>query len=99
MHSIAIQYRHLQLQDYAALLQLANQVHGDGYLDQQSLAYYHQLSIKQGLDASFVAYANRATGGFSVVLGRRAVATGSMVQPRICGKQRYRILVTLSATP
>ena len=51
MFSIAIQYRQLQLQDYAALLQLANQVHGDGYLDQQSLAYYHQLSIKQGIES------------------------------------------------
>jgi GNAT superfamily N-acetyltransferase len=64
MHSIAIHYRQLQLQDYAALLQLANQVHGDGYLDQQALAYYHQLSIKNGIDASFVAYAAEQLVGF-----------------------------------
>ena len=44
MFSSAIEYRQLQLQDYVALLQLANQVHGDGYLDAQSLAYYHPVS-------------------------------------------------------
>jgi len=63
----AIQYRQLQLKDYPALLQLANLVHGAGYLDQDGLAYYHQLGIKQGVDASFVAYAAEQLVGFRLV--------------------------------
>lgn len=62
--SASIFYRQLQLQDYQLLLTLANTVHGAGYLDQPTLAYYHQLGIKQGQDASFVAYSDDQLVGF-----------------------------------
>ena len=88
MFSSAIQYRQLQLQDYAALLQLANQVHGEGYLDAQSLAYYHQLSIKQGIDASFVAYADRQLVGF-----RLCWAAGQWQPDQWCSTELWQTTV------
>lgn len=60
----AIEYRQLQLMDYPALINLANTVHGAGYLDKATLAYYHQLGIKAGIDASFVAYQASQLVGF-----------------------------------
>ena len=40
---------------FAAVVKLANQIHGDNYLDSVSLAQMQQQGIKQGINASFIA--------------------------------------------
>ncbi|GAB59219.1 GNAT family N-acetyltransferase [Rheinheimera nanhaiensis] len=40
---------------FADVIALANQIHGDNYLTQQSLLQMQQQGIKQGINASFVA--------------------------------------------
>lgn len=53
----------LQLSEdhYSDLISLANQVHGDNYLDTASLQSMHLQGIKHGLNASFVAVDETAT--------------------------------------
>lgn len=50
-----MQLLHLTEHHFLALITLANQVHGDNYLDLQSLQRMHAQGIKDGHNASFVA--------------------------------------------
>ncbi len=51
-----IYYRPMQAEDFAAVLQLGNLVHGEGYLTPQSLQQYFARGLAQQHNASFVAY-------------------------------------------
>jgi ribosomal protein S18 acetylase RimI-like enzyme len=52
-----IQYRPMQPEDFAAVLQLGNLVHGEGYLTPELLQQYFERGLAQQQNASFVAYA------------------------------------------
>jgi ribosomal protein S18 acetylase RimI-like enzyme len=53
-----IHYRPMQPEDFAAVLQLGNLVHGDGYLTPAVLQQYFDRGLAQQQNASFVAYAD-----------------------------------------
>lgn len=88
MNSATIQYRQLHSQDYSALLQLANQVHGEGYLDLHALTAYHQMGISAGVDASFVAYADQQLVGF-----RLCWAAGQWQPDQWCSTELWQTAV------
>lgn len=48
----------MQPEDFAAVLQLGNLVHGDGYLTPESLQQYFERGLVREINASFVAYAD-----------------------------------------
>ena len=51
-----IQYQQMQPEDFAAVLQLGNLVHGAGYLTPDSLQLYFERGLAKHHNASFVAY-------------------------------------------
>lgn len=54
----------LQKPLYGAVVSLANQVHGDGYLTEHTLASMAEQGIAHGKNASFVALANQVVVGY-----------------------------------
>lgn len=52
---------------FAAVIQLGNQVHGDGYLDTASLTAYYQRGIKNGHNAAVIALVDGELIGFRLV--------------------------------
>ncbi|MBO9489481.1 GNAT family N-acetyltransferase [Endozoicomonas sp. G2_1] len=51
-----ISYRPLQQQDFDAVIELANRVHGQGYLNQARLQAWYQQGFAKGINSHFVAY-------------------------------------------
>ncbi|MBU2428881.1 MAG: GNAT family N-acetyltransferase, partial [Gammaproteobacteria bacterium] len=51
-----ILYRPMQADDFPAVLQLGNLVHGDGYLTPELLQQYFERGLAAKYNASFVAY-------------------------------------------
>ena len=58
------EYCQLDPSHFEALIVLANQVHGDNYLNYQQLSHYYQLGIKNEINASWVAIQNGRLVGF-----------------------------------
>lgn len=63
-----IAYQPLAPVHFERLLQLANHVHGDNYLDQQSLTQYYHAGLKSGINASWVALDGERLVGFRLTL-------------------------------
>ncbi len=57
-------YRQLTPEDFAALIPFANLVHGENYLNHEQLQRYYQLGIKNGINASWVAFIDGKLVGF-----------------------------------
>jgi len=80
-----IYYSKLKREDFQALIALANKVHGDGYLDQQTLLCWYQQGLKilkkqadvqnieprQTINASFVAYHHNKLVGFRITFANK----------------------------
>lgn len=82
-----IQYRPMQAEDFPAVLQLGNLVHGEGYLTPQSLQQYFARGLVQQQNASFVAYAkNQQLVGF-----RLAFAAGQWQLDQWCSPQLWPV--------
>lgn len=54
----------MQPDHFAGVIALANQVHGDNYLDLAKLTELHQLGVKQEVNASFVALSDNNVVGY-----------------------------------
>ena len=61
-----IEYRAMTEGDFAKIIALGNSVHGDGYLDTENIAQWHQRGLKDELNASFVAYYKERLIGFRI---------------------------------
>lgn len=61
-HNINI--RNLSVSDFKNIIELGNNVHGDGYLFPDTLAEIYNKGLKKGLNASFVAYKDEQLVGF-----------------------------------
>ena len=60
------QLKALSPDDFELVMSLGNQVHGDGYLDLQSLTDMLNKSQANGLNASYVLYDNQTLIGFRI---------------------------------
>lgn len=52
--------------DFAAIIELGNYVHGDGYLNEQNIVDWYNKGIKQKINASYVAYDGDKLVGFRI---------------------------------
>jgi len=59
-------YQALTPKDFAPLITLANEVHGDGYLDNNSLSIWYKKGLLHNKNASFVAYHKSKLVGFRI---------------------------------
>ncbi|WP_371186730.1 N-acetyltransferase family protein [Thalassotalea maritima] len=59
-----ITYRAMDASDFAQIIALGNDVHGDGYLDNDNIQEWFAKGISQGINANFVAYDNDKLVGF-----------------------------------
>jgi len=82
-----IQYRPMQAEDFTAVLQLGNLVHGDGYLTPESLQQYFERGLARELNASFVAY----TDGVQLVGFRLAFAAGQWQPDPWCSPELWPV--------
>lgn len=57
-------YKNLDSDDFSQVIALANLVHGDGYLDQQNMALWHQRGIEKDINAGYVVYDQDKLIGF-----------------------------------
>lgn len=72
--------------DFAAVLQLGNLVHGDGYLTPELLQQYFERGLAQQQNASFVAYAETQLVGF-----RLAFAAGHWQLDQWCSPELWSV--------
>ncbi|MDP4537445.1 GNAT family N-acetyltransferase [Alkalimonas collagenimarina] len=72
--------------DAESLLQLATKVHGDGYLDKQTLQQFVELGCAQGINASFVAYQDSILVGY-----RLSFSAGRWQADRWCSPQLWPV--------
>ncbi|MEE2023635.1 MULTISPECIES: GNAT family N-acetyltransferase [Alkalimonas] len=72
--------------DAPALLTLANQVHGDGYLNTTKLQHYIQCGLAAGLNASFVAYHEAQLVGY-----RLSFAAGQWQPDQWCSESLWPV--------
>ncbi|MBU2893097.1 GNAT family N-acetyltransferase [Colwellia sp. D2M02] len=61
-----INYQVLTSQYFAEVIQLANKVHGDGYLNNETLISWVNTGITDNINTSFVALHNRKVVGFRI---------------------------------
>jgi len=61
-----IQYRALTTQYFSAVIELANKVHGDGYLDDKKIEQWTNRGISNKLNTSFVALLDNKLIGFRI---------------------------------
>jgi N-acetylglutamate synthase-like GNAT family acetyltransferase len=64
--SITLNYQQLTPTDFAAVIHLATQVHGEGYLDQVSMQAWYEKGLKNGINAGFVVYHEQHLVGFRI---------------------------------
>lgn len=77
----------MQPEDFAAVLQLGNLVHGDGYLTPELLAQYFAKGLAQQHNASFVAYSQSG----QMVGFRLAFAAGQWVLDQWCSPDLWPV--------
>ncbi|REL30498.1 GNAT family N-acetyltransferase [Thalassotalea euphylliae] len=61
-----IDYRALTPNDFAKVIQLANHVHGDGYMNENNIQDWYQKGFKEEINAGFVAYDGDKLVGFRI---------------------------------
>ncbi len=64
--SIKLTYQQLQPNDFNKVIQLATQVHGEGYLDSESMQAWYDKGIKNGINTGFVVYHQSHLVGFRI---------------------------------
>ena len=64
--SITLNYQQLTPTDFTAVIHLATQVHGEGYLDQASMQAWYDKGLKNGINAGFVVYHEQHLVGFRI---------------------------------
>lgn len=64
--SITLNYQQLTPTDFTAVIHLATQVHGEGYLDQASMQAWYEKGLKNGINAGFVVYHEQHLVGFRI---------------------------------
>jgi len=62
--TIEIRYQKMSEHDFPAIIVLATEVHGNGYVDEQSIKEWFNRGIKNGINASYVAYHEDKLVGF-----------------------------------
>ncbi len=63
-HEHNINYRVMSPDDFYAVITLATDVHGEGYIDPQSITKWFNRGLLNNINASFVAYHNEVLVGF-----------------------------------
>lgn len=61
-----ITYRPMSEQDFKAIIQLGNLVHGDGYLNNENIIEWYNKGLKDGQNAHYVAYDRDKLVGFRI---------------------------------
>ncbi|WP_448566985.1 GNAT family N-acetyltransferase [Thalassotalea ganghwensis] len=61
-----LNYREMQPQDFSAVIRLATDVHGAGYLDNHSMQSWYDKGVAKGVNASYVAYDSDKLVGFRI---------------------------------
>jgi GNAT superfamily N-acetyltransferase len=64
--SQSIEYKQLHSSDFNALIRLAIQVHGEGYVNLKMLEQWHQQGIVGSVNAGFVAYHSNQLIGYRI---------------------------------
>ena len=64
--SIALNYQHLTPADFELVIKLATEVHGAGYLDQNSMQDWYNKGLKNSINAGFVVYHDDKLVGFRI---------------------------------
>lgn len=64
--SISLQYHVLTPKDFHAVIKLATDVHGDGYLDIEKMNTWYQQGLKNNINASVVVYHDDELVGFRI---------------------------------
>lgn len=73
------------------VIKLGNQVHGDGYLDDQSIAKIYDISFSQGINASFVAYVGETIVGFRLTYAPSQWPIDSWCTPEQWGHAEQKV--------
>ena len=60
------QYKPLTPSDFEQIIALANEVHGNGYIDNNSMQHWYQLGIVKNINAGFVVYDQQKLIGFRI---------------------------------
>ena len=82
--------RNLTACDYDAVVKLANDIHGENYLNSNSLEQMHQQAIKADIDANFV-----ATSDLGQIIGYRlSFAAGQWQQDAWCSTDLWPVAIT-----
>jgi ribosomal protein S18 acetylase RimI-like enzyme len=63
---IELKYQQLSVDDFDAVITLATQVHGEGYLDSTSMQAWFDKGIKDNINAGFVVYHQKKLVGFRI---------------------------------
>lgn len=79
-------YRTITPEDYDAVIALGTQVHGAGYIDENNIKQWVQQGIKNGINASFVAYHQDKLVGF-----RLTYAVGQWQIDKWCSPQLWQV--------
>ena len=76
----------MQPAHFAEIVALANQVHGDNYLDLKSLTQLYPRGIKHGINAGFVALADEKVVGY-----RLSYAAGQWLLDKWCSVELWPV--------
>lgn len=78
-----ISYQPLTVDDFLPLIRLANEIHGDGYLDFKSLTSWYQNGLSHNHNASFVAYHHDKLVGFRITFAHNHWQIDQWVSPNL----------------
>ncbi|NRB22880.1 GNAT family N-acetyltransferase [Shewanella sp.] len=81
----------LSPEHFTAVISLGNQVHGDGYLDEATLATLYQKGIKDEINANFVAHQDGKLIGFRLTYAPGNWQTDKWCTPHAWGIEPRRV--------
>jgi ribosomal protein S18 acetylase RimI-like enzyme len=83
-----INYQQLDVEHFAGVIALGNQVHGDNYLNLQSLQLLYSAGIQNGINASWVALSDQQVVGF-----RLTISAGNWTIDKWCTPEKWGIAI------
>lgn len=78
-----INYREMLPDDFNAIIILATQVHGEGYLDNDTIKKWYAKGINNSINASFVAYSENKLIGFRLTFACQQWAIDQWCTPEL----------------
>jgi len=84
-------FRNLSRDDFDAVIALATQVHGEGYVDSQALEQWFKQGIQQQINASYVALNDNSLIGYRITFSAGQWQIDDWCSPQLWGIEPQKV--------